>query len=117
MSVSQANLGTLYLSPYNYIKWTQPGGPFTTVYPQEENSIYNPPQNPIPPGQFFCEATGLWVAGCGHFYDCAHIFMDQDSDTSVLAAVGCCPLCSYIQFIISPYSDISDTNKYPILIS
>jgi hypothetical protein len=107
----------LYQSPFNYILWTQPGGPGTTVYPQQENAIYDPPQNPIPPGIFFSESSGLWFAGCGHNYDALHIFMDYDTDTGTQAAVGCCPLCSYIQLVISPYSAISDMMMYPIIVS
>lgn len=116
MSVSQASVGTLYQSPFNYILWTQPGGPGTTVYPQQENAIYDPPQNPIPPGIFFSESSGLWFAGCGHNMDTWHIFTDYDDTTNMSAAVITCNLCSYIVQIIEPRERIDDVMQFPIIV-
>jgi hypothetical protein len=117
MPVSQAQLGTLYIPNYHGIAWSQPGGPFTTVYPQEENAPYNPPQNPIPPGQFFCETgSALWIVGCGHGVDEPHVWRDFNTDTNTSCAVIGCNLCSFVQSILTPYEIFTDVMQYPILI-
>jgi hypothetical protein len=72
-----------YLPPF-----TQPGGPGTATFPQQD------------PGQMI----GLFVAGCGHWFNnwdviSATVACDQ-------VAVMRCPLCQYVQRIIDPYNDI-----------
>ena|SRR5208282_2900002 len=75
-------LGTLYNPRQSGIPWSQPGGPGTIVYPQQQINI--PWANYPVPGQFFIEASGLFVAGCGHWMDYPHIFMD---DAGIIATL------------------------------
>lgn len=67
-------LGTQYNPKQSGIAWTQPGGPYTTVYPQEQINV---PFSAYPvPGQLFAENSGIWVAACGHWMDEPMIFFD-----------------------------------------
>ena len=116
MSVSSADVGTLYQKNRNGIAWSQPLGPGTAVYPQEANYIYDPPQNPIPPGTFFSESSGLWFAGCGHNFDDFWVFRDYDDITSSSVAIVACPLCSFIIQLIEPYEKWTDVNQFPIIV-
>jgi hypothetical protein len=83
-------VGTIY-NPDTAVylpKFTQPGGPGTATFPQQQ------------PG----EMIGLFVAGCGHWFnnwDVISATVDCDE-----VAVMRCPLCQYVQRIIDPYSDI-----------
>jgi hypothetical protein len=67
-------IGTLYNPRQSNIPWTQPGGPGTTVYPQEQINV---PFAAYPVvGQIWAENSGLWVAGCGHWINEPMIFQD-----------------------------------------
>jgi hypothetical protein len=70
-------LGTQYNPNQSGIPWTQPGGPGTLVYPQQQINV--PWANYPVPGQFFIESSGLFVAGCGHWQDFPHIIIDQNA--------------------------------------
>ncbi len=80
-------LGTQYNSRQSNIPWSQPGGPGTLVFPQQQINVPWGPPNPAEgwpngypvPGQFFIESSGLFVAGCGHWQDAPRIFIDQDA--------------------------------------
>lgn len=114
MSVTQSQVGTLYIPRYNNIAWTQPLGPGTTVYPQQNNGAFA--NYPIP-GLTFVEAgCSLWLFGCGHGADVIKVFRDYDASTGTSAAVCCCPMCSYLSRIIEPYEMWTDSTQYPILI-
>jgi len=55
------------------------------------------------------ENLGLWVAGCGHWFTNWDIFSAQISGQT--SALICCPVCYYIQRVITPYSLIhTDAN-------
>jgi hypothetical protein len=84
-------LGTLYFSPISagVTVWTQPGGPGTLVFPQQQ------------PG----EMIGLFSFGCGHWFNNICVVFEADTD-QVQVAYLICPLCSYIQRAIKPGSDI-----------
>jgi hypothetical protein len=105
-------LGSLYITNYQGIAWSQPipGG---TVYPQQNTGPFGYPGNQIlmqEPGQ------GLWTSGCGHWWDCIQVFRDYDSDAQQSAAVLCCPLCSFLIRVVEPYELIEDPIQYMILI-
>lgn len=99
-------VGTLYRANYNGTAWSQPGGPGTTVYPQQNDGPFT--NYPVP-GQFIIEAgESLWRAACGHGFDYPVVFKDFDDATGLSAAVVACPLCSLITRLIEPYNQISD---------
>ena len=97
-------LGTLFYSGVRNgtLTWTQPGGPGTLVYPQQP----------------FGEHVALWVGGCGHWFN--HWDVHQNIFNPPSQQVGyvtssaflCCPLCSFIQQIIVPYTDIYSLANY-----
>lgn len=120
MPVSQASVGTLYNPTWNNIAWSQPGGKGTQVFPaQKRNSPFT--AYPVP-GQVIDEVgMSLWpVWGCGHGTDVARIFKDFDTDTQTQCAAVCCAVCSYVQYLISPYenttSSIASWTQFPIII-
>lgn len=99
-------IGSLYIPNYNNTPWSQPGGVGTTVFPQEKLGV-TWEEYPVP-GQTWFEGGMLWSFGCGHWADFPVIFKDYDSNTSMSAAVICCPLCSYLNRLIEPYEEISN---------
>jgi hypothetical protein len=102
--------GTLYNPKQSNIPWSQPGGPGTLVYPQQQiNVAWGPPNGYPVPGQFFIESSGLFVSGCGHWMDAPRIFIDSG------LAVVCCALCSYIQYTM-PQAQFYDCVQTPITI-
>ena len=120
MSVSQSSVGLQLYPTYTGIAWTQPGGKSTQVFPAQAR---NQPMTSYPvPGQIIDEVgMSLWpVWGCLHGSDVARIFKDFDSVTKLSAACVCCPICSYVQYLIEPYenatSSIAMTNQFPIII-
>lgn len=115
MSVTQAQVGTIYIPNYNNIPWTQPLGPGTAVLPPQNNGPFT--NYPIP-GIIFGEAAlALWHLGCGHGIDVFRVFRDYDSGTKMSCAVVCCSICSFISSLKEPYEIIFDPNQYPILVS
>lgn len=94
-------VGLQYDPTWNNVAWSQPGGPSTIVFPQQENS---PWLNYPVPGQWFVELTGLWVSGCGHWQDFPLIIEDFDCTTGKSVALVCCSLCSYLNYVIEPFS-------------
>lgn len=69
-------IGTLYNPKQSGIAWSQPGGPGTTVYPQEQVNV---PFTAYPVvGQLWAENSGVYVCGCGHWINEAMIFEDAD---------------------------------------
>jgi hypothetical protein len=100
-------VGTLYNPTQSNIPWSQPGGPGTKVFPQQQNG---PWLNYPTPGQFFIEATGLFVAGCGHWQDAPRIFIiGGDNGTAVV----CCAICTYVQYTM-PAAQFYSTFQTPI---
>jgi hypothetical protein len=76
-------LGQLLYEPYQP-KPYQPGGIGTPV---------------LDPVQQVDEKTGMFVAGCGHWFNSYNI--QQDSIEGVAMKLACCPLCGYVQRILS----------------
>lgn len=105
-------VGTLYQNPTipPPAQWTQPAGPGTTVYPQAKDSA---------PGQFETPLTpsGQYAFGCGHLFNAPRIWEVYDDETEEQSALVCCPTCSYIQEIITPYSLYLNYIQNPIVIA
>jgi hypothetical protein len=85
--------GTFYRSPVSagVTVWTQPGGPGTMVFPQEQ------------PG----ERVGLWSLGCGHWTNHGEVVQESNGAGGQVAYV-LCPLCSYIDKLYNPASLLDD---------
>ncbi len=104
-------LGTLFYggrAQYrDTIEWTQPGGPGTTVYPQQK----------------FGEQVALFVAGCGHWFNHWNVEKNNfnppsyDVNFTEISAFMLCPLCGYVQRIITPYDEIYDSVSNYILLA
>jgi hypothetical protein len=85
--------GVLYEQNRNYLpKFTQPGGPGTAAFPAQQTG----------------ELVGQWTAGCSHSFQNWMIY--ADSCLGVQSAFICCPVCNYIQTILTPYDLI---HQYP----
>ena len=95
-------VGAQYDQKWNNVNWSQPGGPSTIVFPQQQNNVW--PQYPVG-GGFFSELTGLWVAGCGHWQDYPTVIQAQDCASGQNVALVVCSLCSYIQYAIEPFAE------------
>jgi hypothetical protein len=91
-------LGTLYKSPISagVVRWTQPGGPGTLVFPQQQ------------PG----EMIALFSFGCGHWFNNLEVVQESDGAGGEVAYL-ICPLCSYIQRAIDPAEDIYQFGDEP----
>ena len=87
-------VGELYTPSGSYPVPSQPGG------------INTPVTMPV---QTDGEKIGLWVAGCQHWFNHWNVY--SAAVGGVTSALICCPVCGYIQRIITPYSAIhSDAN-------
>jgi hypothetical protein len=106
-------IGTLYMKNFNSVPWSQPGGPNTVVFPQQQLGPW--PNYPVQ-GQFFIEASGLWTVGCGHFVDYPYIFRDFDPCSGLSMALVACPMCSYVQYGLEPYELFYDPIQNAITI-
>lgn len=81
-------VGTFF-NPKNYLPpFTQPGGRGTVTFPQEQTG----------------ELLGQWMLGCGHSMN--NLEIGSASSCGVQVALILCPLCSYLQNLINPYSAI-----------
>jgi hypothetical protein len=98
-------VGTLYNPSLNGIQWSQPV-PGSPVFPQQQINVpYGAPAIAL----FMIEASGLFVAGCGHWCDAPRVFIDSG------LAVICCPLCSFIQYTM-PEAQFYSTFQTPLTI-
>ena len=93
--------------------WSQPGGPGTQVFPALPTQF--PSQNMGYP-QVVMAYPSLYVWGCLHPTNTAEIFEVYDPYIGEQVALVCCPLCSYIQQIIVPYSAYSNYEDTPIVV-
>lgn len=102
-------LGTLFYDGkvYGQQYYTQPGGPGTNVFPQQQQG----------------EQVALWVAGCGHWFNHWDVRENNfnppsfDVNYTELSAFLLCPLCGFVQRIISPYDGIYDNISNYILLA
>jgi hypothetical protein len=80
---------------YGQVVWTQPGGPGTEVFPQQQPA----------------ERVAMFVFGCGHWANHLDIkIMGYMPPAQPLdkAAYVLCPLCSFVNRIIYPTSLLYD---------
>ena len=113
MPVNDWTVGTLYNPNFNYIRWTQPGGPYSKVLPVTEvtgnsNLFTTKPFN---------ELTGTYMQGCGHSVDQCSLQLDWDYANNVQVMLVLCPTCSYVNRVISPaslaYNPLTNAIIYP----
>ena len=100
MPVNDWTVGTLYNPNFNYIRWTQPGGPYSKVLPVTQVTGNADLFTTKP----FSELSGTYLFGCGHSVDQVMLQIDWDYQNSVQVALICCPTCSYLSRVISPAS-------------
>ena len=95
-------IGALYPPDDIVPKYSQPGGPGTTAYPQ----------------QSIGEMVALFVAGCSHWFNSWRVqessYTDAFDVVHTVALVQC-PLCGYLEQIIDPYNLIY-TDMYAYII-
>lgn len=108
--VETFQIGELYPHAEGYPQFAQPGGIGTQTFPQQQNGgtgmvWINGVPNEI--GQ------GMWTAGCGHWFNSWEIISVTGCCSPV--ALICCPLCRFIQQIITPYIAIQDPVSNPII--
>jgi hypothetical protein len=79
--------------------WTQPGGPGTLVFPQQELG----------------QQVALFSFACGHWSNHINVVVEQ-SDPGVQSALLVCPLCSYVFRIMTPATlYLNNTENYILL--
>lgn len=105
-------LGSLLYPDWNGIAWVQSGGPGTTVLPGPNDGPFG---YPVPGVNMQESGSGLWPSVCGHWLDTWEIFMGYDEVSNQNAAIVACPVCSCVNRIIIPYSNIYNTVTYQIV--
>ena len=98
LGVNDWQLGTLYYKNFNNVAWSQPGGPYTKVFPQQVTGNSN-----LLTTEPFNELTGMFLFGCGHSVNQVLLEMDFDIPTQSQVALICCPTCSYVSRVINPW--------------
>jgi hypothetical protein len=83
-------LGALYPAPY-LPKSKQPGGPGTPV---------------VDPTQTVEEKNGYYYPGCGHSVNSYDV--QQTSVNGIPSKLVTCPICGFLQAIITPASDFDN---------
>ena len=100
MPANDWTIGLQYNPKWNNIAWAQPTGINGLVYPQEVTG--NSDLLSVKP---FNELTGVYMFGCGHSANMCMVFQDWDYDTGMSVALLCCPLCTFLQRTIEPFSE------------
>lgn len=90
--------------------WSQPNGRWTEVFPQQYDSAAGEFEPPLIP-------YGMYRLGCGHASNILAIFKEYDSDTGEQVALICCPVCTFLQQIISPYATYQNYIDVPIVVA
>jgi hypothetical protein len=88
-------LGTTYYKTGPYVIFSQPGGPFTPVFPaQNSGAIWD--AWPGPESMVF--AYGPWIIpGCGHGIHEYKIIQEYDYDMEQPVQLLACNVCTYVQ--------------------
>ena len=103
-------IGALYPpGGLNNIKWSQPGGVGTPVYPQQQTGVDYFSSHP------FSELSGQFSVGCGHFCNMPLVQQEYDYVTESSVALICCPLCGYVQYTLEPFESALSTVYQPQL--
>lgn len=112
MAQNAWEIGALYPpGGLNNVKWSQPGGVGTQVFPAQQTSVDLLDITP------FSELTGLMSAGCSHYFDEPLVQREFDYTENSSVALVCCPLCGYVQTAIEPFEAALSTVSYPMLIA
>jgi hypothetical protein len=76
--------------------WTQPGGPGTLVYPQNQRNVPWPDWPGA--GTMTINEIANWVnPGCGHVVKMYDVVQEWDAVEGQAVSLLCCPSCSYVQ--------------------
>lgn len=97
----QFAVGQLYLGTARngMPTWSQPGGIGTPVFPAQ-------PQG---------EHSALYTAGCLHWFNVYEIYQVYDPYGLQQVKLLCCPLCSFINQIITPAENYNNYEITPIV--
>lgn len=108
MATNRWSVGSLYPEGgLHDIAWSQPGGPGTRVFPQQQTGQDYFSTKP------FSELSGVFVSPCGHYQDNPTIQREYDYDTNQSCALVQCSLCGYVAYVIEPFEDALSTIQYP----
>src|ERR1017187_5755446 len=99
-------VGSLYyggkINGMGPVVWTQPGGIGTPVSPAAPTQypvvFQGYPQTPF-------SYTGLFAFPCGHWCNTCEVFEANAPISGEVAAICCCPVCSYVVLIVIPVND------------
>lgn len=94
--------------------WKQPLGVGTPVLPEAPAlfpEVFQGYQQQV------MSYPSLYVAGCNHQFNCYEIFEVDSPAGGDQVALVCCPVCSFIQEIIEPYSKYTDYMETPLVIA
>lgn len=80
--------------------WTQPDGPFTTVYPKQKSANVDY-FSQVP----FNELSGSYMGVCGHSFNMVLVQREYDYENSISVALLCCPSCGTVQRTVEPFED------------
>lgn len=98
--------GTIF-NPHKFIPpFTQPDGPNTPTYPQQQSGAELVPYQGVP----FEIGNAMFTSGCGHWFNSWEV--RSATVNGITAALMCCPLCGYLQRIIVPYNFIHDYSNF-----
>lgn len=84
-----------------YWKQPIPGG---LVYPQQVTGGFD-----LLSTRPFSELSGQYLCSCGHSVNMVKVERDIDVTTGMSVALLCCPSCSTVQRVISPFEDALTT--------
>jgi hypothetical protein len=104
-------VGQLYPPPngLSNIKWSQPGGPGTLVYPQQQSGGAYESIQP------FNEFSGVFRSPCGHSMNEALVQREYDFENETSVALICCELCGYVVYTLAPFEAALSTVYQPQL--
>lgn len=100
MPANAWTVGAIYIPGFNGVKWSQPGGIGTPVFPQAVTGGFD-----LLSTRPFNELTSQYIGVCGHPFNSCMVFRDIDVNTGQSVALLCCPSCTTVQRTISPYQD------------
>ena len=93
--------------------FTQPGGPFTQVFPALPQWE---PWKDWPGSGSMVFSYGPWIGvGCLHSIKRFNIVREFDYNTGQSTAILLCPVCGYCQRNVEPYEEIFDPNLYAVI--
>lgn len=110
-------VGTLYYpggpAPHNY--FTQPGGPGTQVFPAQPNGQPWPAWPAA--GEMVYSFGAWWQPQCLHYVSAWNVIREYDYDNSTSVALICCPVCSLVQTVYTPFEAWLDPIQHSIIVA